>query len=125
MYNSVETANRIRDLAKENNLAIATILEKCSLNKNTLSTMSTRGSWIQSNSLGLIADCLDCSVDYLLGRTEEKKVSSDLSDFEQRLINIYRSLSHQGQEYLQQTADMAALKYKKATLSTDIKKTAN
>ena len=39
--------------------------------------MSSRGSWIQANSLAKIADYLNVSVDYLLGRTNEPKTVSN------------------------------------------------
>lgn len=41
------------------------------MNKNLLSSMTTRLSWPQANNLARIADYLDCSVDYLLGRTDD------------------------------------------------------
>ena len=33
--------------------------------------MKSRGSWLHANNLAKIADYLDCSVDYLLGRTDD------------------------------------------------------
>ncbi len=116
MIYSQETVQRIRLVAKEKNITIKQLLETCGLGKNTIAKM-TSGNDIQTHNFAKIADCLECSVDYLLGRTEEKELSSSLSDYELRLLNIYRSLSPQGQEYIQQTADMAALKYKKDIVS--------
>ena len=72
MYTSTNTANVIKHLAKSKGISITKMLLECGLNKNTLSTMTSRGSWIQANSLAQIADYLDCSVDYLLGRTDDK-----------------------------------------------------
>lgn len=37
--------------------------------------MISRGSWPQSNNLAIIADYLDCSVDYLLGRTNVPEIN--------------------------------------------------
>ena len=62
--------DRIKHQAKNKGKKTTEMLEKCGINKNMLSTMNTRGSWIQANNLGMIADYLDCSVDYLLCRTE-------------------------------------------------------
>lgn len=70
MYLSVNTAERIKLIAKSKNIIVKDMLEKCELNKNVLSTMISRGSWVQANNLAKIADYLDCSVDYLLGRTD-------------------------------------------------------
>ncbi len=77
MYISSKTANIIKKYAKIKNIAIKDMLTDCDLNKNTLSTMLSRGSWIQANSLAKIADYLDCSVDYLLGRTENPEINKE------------------------------------------------
>lgn len=69
MYKTAETATRIKETAKKKGIKISDMLSQCELNVNTLSSMTNRGSWVQANSLAKIADCLDVSVDYLLGRT--------------------------------------------------------
>ena len=46
------------------------MLKDCELNKNIISTMLSRGSMPKADNLAKIADYLDCSVDYLLGRTD-------------------------------------------------------
>lgn len=73
MYLSQETANRINAVAKIKKLAVKDILLDCGLNKNTISTMISRKSWIKADSLAKIADYLDVSVDYLLGRTDNSE----------------------------------------------------
>ena len=78
MYISSDSANIIKSYAKIKGFAIKDILEACGLNKNTLSTMTSRGSWIQADSLAKIADYLDCSVDYLLGRTNVPEVNRNI-----------------------------------------------
>ena len=75
MYNSQDTVNRIKLSARSKNIAIKDMLLSCELNKNTLSSMQSRGSWIQANSLAKIADYLNVSVDYLLGRTDKPEVN--------------------------------------------------
>lgn len=75
MYEAKDLAERIKIVAKKKNIALKDMLDNCDLNKNTLSTMQYRSSWIQANSLAKIADYLDCSVDYLLGRTDNPKVN--------------------------------------------------
>ena len=71
LYISANTAERIKMLAKSKGIVIKDMLEECELGKNTLSSMLSRGSWLQANNLAKIADYLGCSVDYLLGRTEK------------------------------------------------------
>ena len=75
MYNAQQTAEKIKAQAKCQNILIKNMLEECDLNKNKLSSMLSRGSWLQANNLALIADYLDCSVDYLLGRTDNPEVN--------------------------------------------------
>ncbi len=74
-YCSKVTAGRIKERAKEKDILIKDLLEKCQLGKNTLSTMVHRGSWIQAVSIAKIADILDCSVDFLLGRTNKPEIN--------------------------------------------------
>lgn len=50
------------------------MLEALNLNKNTFTNMY-KGSMLNGDSLGRIADYLDCSVDYLLGRTDNPQVN--------------------------------------------------
>lgn len=50
------------------------MLEELDLGSNTMSHMR-HGRAIASDSLAKIADYLDCSVDYLLGRTDNPEVN--------------------------------------------------
>ena len=69
-YSPIEAANRIEQLASSTKQSANTMLEDCGLNKNMLQTMKSRGSMPQAGNLAKIADYMDCSVDYLLGRTD-------------------------------------------------------
>lgn len=75
MYNAQQTAEKIKFQAKSKNILIKNMLEECELSKNALSSMLSRGSWLQANNLARIADYLDCSVDYLLGRTDNPNIN--------------------------------------------------
>lgn len=75
MYVAQDTANRIKTIAKIRKISTGEMLADCELNKNTLSSMLSRGSWLQANSLARIADYLDCSVDFLLGRTDNPNIN--------------------------------------------------
>lgn len=70
MRNSQEVAITIKLLAKSKKIAIGKMLSDCDLNKNSLSTMQSGGYLPRTETLAKIADYLDCSVDYLLGRTD-------------------------------------------------------
>ena len=70
MYNSLEIANRIKARAKEQKKSLKSILTTCDLGINTISKIRN-GADVHAQNLAKIADCLDCSVDYLLGRTAQ------------------------------------------------------
>ena len=82
MYNSDKTALLIKNTAKEKGKNLGEMLQSCGLNRDAISLMSRRGSWLQSNNLAKIADYLDCSVDYLLGRTDNPQAH--------KLQNLYK-----------------------------------
>lgn len=70
MYNSYEIALRIKLLAKQNKISISALLSECNIGCNAMSHMS-EGSMPKADNLAKIADCLNTSVDYLLGRTDD------------------------------------------------------
>lgn len=73
MYQSDYVADRIKALAKSRNISIKKLLEDVGLGFNTMSNMKT--SMPKADNLARIADYLDCSVDYLLGRTNKPEVN--------------------------------------------------
>ena len=68
MNNSQEVAEKIKAFAKYRNVSVKKLLEETGLNYNMMSMM--RSSMPKADNLAKIADYLDCSVDYLLGRTD-------------------------------------------------------
>lgn len=88
MYIPQKTVERIKKIAKEKGIATTIMLQECELNKNTLSSMNNRGSWLQADSLAKIADYLDCSVDYLLGRTDSLNVDNSIRTGDVTGINV-------------------------------------
>lgn len=70
MQNSQETAERIKSLAKKQGISISKLLSDCMLNKNAIYTMQTEGYFPRIEAISKIADYLNCSVDYLLGKTD-------------------------------------------------------
>ena len=74
MYFAQLTKNRIKQLCKEQKINMETMLLECDLGVNAIRQINdTKG--MASFSLARIADYLDCSVDYLLGRTDNPKVN--------------------------------------------------
>lgn len=68
VYVSSEIAARIKFMAKQKNVTVGAMLEAIELGKNTMTNFKT--SMPKADNLAKIADYLDCSVDYLLGRTD-------------------------------------------------------
>ncbi len=74
MYNAQELVQRIKSQAKQQNILIRDMLSECDLSINAISQISNKKG-LSSFSLARIADYLDCSVDYLLGRTDNPEVN--------------------------------------------------
>ena len=70
MNNPQSTAELIKKLAACKGVSISKLLSDCEMNKNALFTMQNSGYFPRVEALSRVADYLDCSVDYLLGRTD-------------------------------------------------------
>ena len=82
MYNAQCTKDRIKNICKVKKVNMEQMLVDCSLGVNAIRQINdTKG--MASFSLAKIADYLDCSVDYLLGRTDSPTVSgNNISNFD-------------------------------------------
>lgn len=87
MYNSQELANAIKKAVKEQNTTVGKMLSDCGLSVNTLSSMQSGGYYPRLEAITKIADYLDISVDYLLGRDVQH---GELPDDELALLKAYR-----------------------------------
>ena len=81
MYNSTNIAERIKAVAKKQNVSLKKMFEDIGMGFNTMSNMKT--SIPKADNLAKIADYLDVSVDYLLGREDNanKNLNIDYYDF--------------------------------------------
>lgn len=74
MYIAQTTKDRIKQICKDKKLNAKQMLSDCSLGANAIQQINdTKG--MASFSLAKIADYLDCSVDYLLGRTDNPETN--------------------------------------------------
>ena len=73
MYDSKEIAERIKRQAKQRGKTLREVLTESGLGINTVSKISN-GTDILTLNFAKLADCLDCSIDYLLGRTEDPEL---------------------------------------------------
>lgn len=70
MYNAQIIKERIKSLCKNKKISMENMLLECSLGVNAIRQINdTKG--MASFSLAKIADYLECSVDYLLGRSDD------------------------------------------------------
>ena len=76
MYNSNDIANKIKETAKAQGVSVKAMLSSTNLGVNTLQHMKT--SIPKSDTLALIADYLNVSVDYLLGREVQKNAPDSI-----------------------------------------------
>lgn len=74
LYNPTDIADNIKSIAKIRKVQTKTMLSDIGIGSNTMSHLR-HGRMIASDSLAKIADYLDCSVDYLLGRTDKPEVN--------------------------------------------------
>lgn len=75
MYTAQITIDRIQNVIRSKGLVQKNVLADCGLNENTLKRM-TDNRGMSSFSLAKIADYLEVSVDYLLGRTDDPETKS-------------------------------------------------
>lgn len=74
MYLAQITKDRIKSRCKTQKVNMEHMLAECSLGVNAIRQINdTKG--MASFSLAKIADYLDCSVDYLLGRTDNPDIN--------------------------------------------------
>lgn len=79
MYNAQTTKDKIKYLCKSKKIPMENMLIECNLGVNAIRQINdTKG--MASFSLAKIADYLDCSVDYLLGRTDNPEINNNFSE---------------------------------------------
>ena len=93
MYNSQLTFDRIKSLAKTRNITMNTLQEKCGLSPNTIKVSSKGENGLRAKNLYTIADYLECSVDYLLGRTDVVEVNQTIHNQKNENLATEQSIS--------------------------------
>lgn len=74
MYNTINVAKRIKDMLRCRNISASKMLLELELGVNALYQFE-QGRVMSSFNLARIADYLGCSVDYLLGRTDNPEIN--------------------------------------------------
>lgn len=78
MYDSQIMASRVKALAEIKNISIKDLMDKCGLGVNALQQASKTENGMKAKNLFTIAEILECSVDYLLGRTDSPAESKNV-----------------------------------------------
>ena len=112
MYNSQEISERIKDLANQQGIPIRTMLRDLKKGDNMLQHM--KSSMPKADTLGEIADYLNCSVDYLLGRDETNLSENEMlklrAQFDSYVTELKVNL-HRLQNIFQTDTDEFTKKY--------------
>lgn len=103
MHNSQEVANTIKSLLKSKNITAGKMLTDCNMNKNALFTMQSSGYLPRVEALAKIADYLDCSIDYLLGRTDVPEINKSDED-----VRVFKIAARDGEKEIELTAAQRA-----------------
>ena len=69
--NNVQIADLISKECKQKNIKISELLQDCNINHSFISDIRHKNRAPSVDKISVIADYLDVSVDYLLGRTDE------------------------------------------------------
>lgn len=120
---------RTLELIKEKQISKNKLLTDLNLSKNSFVDWQNRGTIPSAETVAKIADYLDCSVDYLLGRTSNKDINPLDADFfrlllsDKGLLAIKASLKERinayGYEKLEQDTGLSLIDLK-LFLTTDI-----
>ncbi|MGU7943869.1 helix-turn-helix domain-containing protein [Streptococcus suis] len=91
------TFDRIKELAKKQGLSINSLEEKLGYSRNTLYSLKKQNA--STDRMQEIADYLNVSLDYLLGRTDNPRIASDeksdnLDTAETQLVAAFRNQTH-------------------------------
>ena len=72
---NTQVANRIKELCKLKGSSVSKMLEVCNIRKSLIYDLEKRNASPSIEVIGQIADYLNCSVDYLFGRTDNPEVT--------------------------------------------------
>lgn len=114
MYDANEIATKINQILKEKKLSQKDMLENCKLSKNAISSMLSRGSMLRADNLARIADYLNCSIDYLVGRSSLINIQkSGLSSEDLLFIEKLRALPTDSQDEISHMLNYKYEQYQK------------
>nr|WP_256440330.1 transcriptional regulator [Sedimentibacter sp. zth1] len=106
-------------MAKQKNMQIKLLLDRCNLSKNTLSSIQSGGSTPKSENLAKIANYLECSVDYLLGRTDNPEVNKQPVEYDtDKIVSEFENFSDKSQDRFIKYINLLLIQPKKKITKT-------
>lgn len=75
MMDNAHSAALIKARCKEKGISVSRLLTECGVRKGLIYDMERRDWTPSAEILEKVADYLDCSVDYLLGRTDNPDIN--------------------------------------------------
>lgn len=93
--------DKIKELAKEQGKSLSFICAQLKTSRTFFLDVERGKSSLKPDRLAQIADILDTTPEYLRGETDIKeKAPAQLSELEQKMLEIFRSLSEEQQKAL-------------------------
>ena len=92
-------AQRLKELRNENDLTQDQLSEKTGLSHGCIAMLELEKRAPSGLTLSVLADFFECSIDYLVGRSEDfgnvtvKKNDGALTPEEQTLVDVFRKLN--------------------------------
>ena len=92
---------RLLELRKQKGLTQADMAKLLKITPQAYSLYETNKNNINNETLCILADFFEVSIDYLLGRQDQKP--SFLSDEERELIRLYRNVDDRARDHIRNT----------------------
>lgn len=102
-YMCTDVYMRVKTEIEKQGMKLSPACTEMGLSKNAIANF--RVSMPKADTLAMIADYLNVSVDYLLGRSQAVPAVAPADDVS-RLVAIYKKLSPEKQEFLMKQAEM-------------------
>ena len=114
-------SDRLKEIRQKSGMTQLQLADKLSVERSSITKYETGANMPSDTILIKIADLFNVSLDFLFDHNlPVTKPNIVLLSDEESLIESYRLLNEQGQEYIRQTMAMAVQIYKKNTQLPDV-----
>lgn len=77
---NIQIAKKIKQLCKSKNITVKTLLDDCNIGRGFIYNLEKRQQIPLADKLEVIADYLDVSIDYLVGRTDNPQITTPVDN---------------------------------------------